>query len=287
MQKRGLGRGLEALLSDAITPEDRASVRDVPVDRVAPNRFQPRLSFDPAKLDELVQSIREHGIVQPLIVRRAGADAFELVAGERRLRAAKEAGLATVPAIVREYDDESALEIALIENVQREDINAIEAARAYQRLGAEFGLTQEQIASRVGKARPTIANTLRLLTLPAEVQESVLRGEVTEAHARAVLQAAPHAQIPMWREIVRKRLSVREAERLGRRLSAASASRAAADRERGPRDPHVAAVEEALREALGTRVTVRLSGESGRIEIAFYSQDQLDGLLQRLLGPGE
>jgi ParB family chromosome partitioning protein len=289
MAKHGLGRGLEALLSDAISAEDRYAIRDVRVDDIVPNRYQPRQSFDKEKLAELVQSVRERGIVQPLILRRAGDAGFELVAGERRLRAAREAGLTSVPAIVREYDDESALEVALIENVQREDINAIEAAHAYQRLAAEFGLTQEQIARRVGKARPTIANTLRLLALPREVQQSVLDGEISEAHGRAVLQAAPHAQLAVWKEIVRKRMSVREAERLGRRMSTADASRPLAaqiDPLPPARDPNVTAIEEALQEALGTRVALRPSADGGRIEIAYYSQEQLEGLVERLIGPG-
>src|SRR5687768_17440585 len=218
MGKRGLGRGLGALLPGA-SDESDASLKDVPLDQIKANPYQPRQIFDETGLGELSRSIQEHGILQPVILKRTGMDSYELVAGERRFRAARQAGLQSIPAVVREYQPSQMLEVALIENLQREDINAVDAAHAYQRLRTEFGLTQEEIARRVGKAQSTIANTLRLLALPDEVLASVQRGEITEGHARAILQARPEAQLVVWQDARNQGLSVRQTERLARELS--------------------------------------------------------------------
>src|SRR5712692_5982758 len=187
---RGLGRGLGALIGEQDAMRPRETVVEIPVEEIRPNRYQPRQSLNDTALHELAESIREHGVLQPVVVRRIDRG-FELVAGERRFRASQLAGLARVPACVRDYTDEQALEVALVENLQREDINALEAARAYRRLADEFGLTQEQIATKVGKSRSTVANTLRLLQLPAKLQRSLESGEITEGHARALLAAEP------------------------------------------------------------------------------------------------
>lgn len=289
MERKGLGKGLGALFSDALSSDDASTVRLLTVDRIRANPYQPRTVFDTEKLNELVLSIKEHGILQPLIVRRVGLETYELVAGERRLRAAQLAGLTAVPAIVREYADGQMLEIALIENVQREDINPVESARAYSRLMDEFGMTQEDVARRVGKARSTIANTVRLLQLPEPVLASVVSGEISEAHARAILQAAPEAQVDAWKEVVAKKLSVRATEELGRRLrTGAVRPKESATVEMAPiatvvRDPNEQAVEDALQTALGTKVTIRRNGHGGKVEIEFYSEEELEGIVDRIL----
>jgi len=289
MQKRALGRGLGALIPGA-EPSETGAVRQVPLRQIRANPYQPRRSFEEGALEELAQSIREHGVLQPLLLRETGIDSYELIAGERRLRAARRAGLDTVPALIREYTGPQQLEVALIENLQREDISPVDAAIAYRRLMEEFGLTQAQIAERVGKAQPTIANTLRLLALPPPVLESLQVGEITEGHARALLQAPDPARLEAWQSVVRRRLSVREAERLARELRAASTdpppSAVPTPAAPAPADPNLAAVEEALQTALGTKVTIRSAGAGGRIEIEYYSLEELDGIVERVLGAG-
>lgn len=288
MEKRGLGKGLSALISGTLADEDASSVQEVHINRIRPNPYQPRREFDPEKMAELVQSIRKHGVLQPVLLRRVAVDSYELIAGERRVRAAREAGLRTVPSLVKECTDAQMLEVALIENVQREDINPVEAASAYQRLITEFGLTQEEIAARVGKARSTIANTLRLLTLPPEILESVRTGEISEAHARALLQAPPDSRLKAWEAVKTRRMTSHETEKLTRRLrDDRSAKAAVRTRNRTPtrKDPDHAAIEEALQQALGTKVTLKESGGIGRIEIEFYSPEELEGIVERILGP--
>ncbi len=290
MAKKALGKGLGALLASTLAEEDAGTVREIPIKQISPNPFQPRKSIDPAKLTELAESVREHGVLQPLIVTRVAVDSYELVAGERRMLAAREAGLRTVPAVVRDYDTLQVLEVALIENLQREDIGPMEAASAYQRLRAEFGLTQDEIARRVGKAQSTVANTLRLLTLPAPIMESLGRGEITEGHARAILQTAPKARLAAWKRIKKGGLSVREAESMARDGDKGRGKEGKSGRgddgKTNPavaeRDPNLAAMEEELRAALGTKVTLKWSGEVGKLEIEFYSQDHLESVVERL-----
>jgi ParB family chromosome partitioning protein len=288
MQKRGLGKGLEALLSSTLAEEDAQRVRQVRIEHIRPNPYQPRQAFDSEKMAELVQSIREHGVLQPVLLRRVAIDSYEIIAGERRLRAAREAGLRTVPALIKDCTDAQMLEVALIENLQREDINPVEAALAYQRLISEFGLTQEELAARVGKARSTIANTLRLLTLPPEILQSVRTGELSEAHARALLQAPPELRREAWETVKSRRMNAHEAEKFTRSLrEGRSVEAAACVRHPAPahRNPDYAAVEEALQQSLGTKVTLKEKGGIGKIEIEFYSPEELEGIVERILGP--
>jgi ParB family chromosome partitioning protein len=276
-KRRALGRGLDALIPTG-SPEvatssgvtDTALLR-IPVDRVRPNPFQPRQQFDDTELEELASSIRANGLLQPIVVRAKGAE-YELVAGERRLRAAQRAGLQEIPAIVRQVGDHEALELALIENLQRSDLNPIEEARAYERLRDEFGLTQEQIAARVGKHRSTIANALRLLRLPQDLQDELAAGRLTAGHARALLSVdSPEEQRRLAREFLRTGASVRDAER-----------RAQPARKQLP-DANWRAVEDELRRLLDTKVRLlpRRDG-TGKLEIEYFSLDQLNALLTRL-----
>lgn len=294
MEKRGLGRGLASLISETAS-SNGVEVQFIPVEQVVPNPYQPRTTFDPLKMEELVASIREHGVLQPVLLRRVGHERYELVAGERRFRAARDAGLSTISALVKECSERELLEMALVENVQREDIGPVEAARAYRQLIDAFGLTQEGVAGRVGKSRPAVANALRLLSLPEPVQQSLERAEITEGHARALLALeAPEAIRQAWEEVVRNRLSVRDTERLARRRkTAAPAEPSSSDEEAqgrlaDPPDPHVAAVLDTLQQALGTRVELRRgAGGQGKIEIYFYSDEELERLVDLLPGGRE
>lgn len=267
--------------NDEPQPAEILSVIDI--NRIRLNPQQPRKTFDEGRLDELAESIREHGIIEPVIVRPMG-ESFELVAGERRFRAAVIAGLKCIPAVARVMNDRQSLEIALIENLQREDIKPLECAQAYRRLMDDFGLSQEQVAERVGKSRSTIANTLRLLNLPAAILESLEREEITEGHARALLSISdPEDQLRIWSKVVRQALSVREAERLSRRPSGRTSKTASVSRatgRHGQADPNLADVQDKLRRFLGTKVAItRQSEGKGRIEIEFYDDDDLMRIL--------
>lgn len=263
----------------------------IPLDALDPNPYQPRATFNEVSLRELVSSVREHGILQPVIVRPMGLR-YQLVSGERRYHAARRAGLGAIPAMIRSYSDREVAEIALVENVQREDITPLEAAEAYRRLMEEFGVTQEQVAQRVGKSRPAIANTLRLLSLPDPIKESLARGDITEGHARSLLSIRdPEWQRRVWQRIVGESLSVRDTEHLargGEGTPREKRERQVSDvsRETGPRrdppDPHLIAVEDRLRLVLGTRVRIRGAADEGAIVIDYYSADDLDRLLSLL-----
>lgn len=266
--KRSLGRGLEALLGAPAT-----SPADLPVDKIVPNRYQPRTPITEADLADLVASVRTAGILQPVLVRAKG-DQYELIAGERRWRAAMAAGLATVPAVVRDVDDRGALALALVENIQREDLNAIERARAFDRLQREFGMTQEEVSVAVGRSRASVANTLRLLELPEAVQELVSRGTLSEGHARALLGLPPAEREAAALRAVAQRLSVRDIERQVRERRASP----------GRRDPHVEKLEQYLREHFGTRVDLVCWREGGRIIIHYYSTEHLEQLVEKLIG---
>ena len=281
MRKHGLGRGLDALIPTGGGEPGEAGVREIPVNQISPNRFQPRQRFDPAKLEELANSIREHGVVQPVVVRPLDGG-FELVIGERRWRAAQQAGLRTVPAVVKDIgSDADVLEVALVENLQREDLNPLEEASAYQYLISEFGLTQEEVARRVGRSRPQVSNTLRLLHLDAAIQEEIQAGNLTMGHAKAVLSLPDRpAQFQLFRKILAKGMSVREAEETARRMLEprdASKAKPAGGKVFG-------AVEEQMRNALGTRVTVRGDVGRGRVEIEFYSEDDLTRIVDLIAG---
>lgn len=278
-----------------------STLRHLPVADIEANPYQPRTVFNEVALQEMVASVLEHGVLQPVIVRPRGAH-YQLVSGERRLQAARRAGLSTIPAIVQGYDDRAVAEIALVENIQRENISALEAAEAYRRLMDEFGLTQEQVALRVGKSRPAVANTLRLLGLPERIRESLARGEITEGHARSLLGVPdPEWQERVWRRIVGENLSVRAAEGLARvPEGAAPVDGPAGEREPpapdpAPRrvsretrrkrrrlDPNLAAVEDRLRLLLGTRVRISGAPDAGRIAIDYYSREDLERIADLL-----
>lgn len=281
MQKKGLGKGLGALIPGVESSADFPGFK-VEIDRIVPNPLQPRRSFDEAKIDELAASVRDQGIIQPLLVRRAG-ERYELIAGERRLRAARKAGLTDVPVVVREAGNGEMLELALIENLQREDLNPIEEASAYQRLQEEFDLTQEEIARRVGKGRPTVANSVRLLLLPKEVQQLVTAGKLPAGQARALLGLESEAMIlAAAREVTAKGFSTRETEKLVTRLRAGGRRR----RKTTPlSDPDLRALVERLQRSLGTKVRLLHQSKSnrGKIVVEYYSAADLERIV-RLLG---
>jgi ParB family transcriptional regulator, chromosome partitioning protein len=279
MTRKPLGRGLGALISTASSPQDSEEVREIEIDLIRPGQQQPRTSFNEAKLEELAQSIRASGIIQPLLVRRRGG-LYELVAGERRWRAAQLAGLSRVPVIVREIADENLLELALIENIQRQELNAVEEANAYKRLIESLDLTQEEVAQRVGRDRTFITNYLRILKLPTEIQTLLEQEKLSFGHARALLGVAdPHMQRKLAQRIFKNNWSVRETERRVRQLSSGTAEpkpAALAHTE----DPNVRAAESKLRRSLGTQVRIvpAHAGSPGRIEIEFYSSEDLNRL---------
>ena len=287
-RRGGLGRGLGALIPQS---SGGTGLLEVDVDRIVPNPWQPRLEMDEESLDELAESIREHGILQPLIVTRADDESYALVAGERRWRAAKSAGLLTVPVVVKETTPRQRLELALVENIQRQDLSPLETAQAYRQLIDEHQLTQEVVAERVGKSRAAVANALRLLQLPPAARDALARGQISEGHARALLScASPEIGALLLVAIVDKALSVRQAEELARRLNAAEAE-AGTDAEPGekpaPRQltPDAAAIEDRFRQALGTKVQLYKSRRGGRLVIHFYSDDELSGLYEAICGP--
>ena len=279
--RRALGRGLSALIPEtAPPPAELPTPTEADLDRLTPNRAQPRTVVDEPKLEELARSIRASGVLQPIVVRRIDGDRFEIVAGERRWRAAQRAGLLRVPIVVREVPDEKLLETALIENVQRENLNPIEEGEAYRRLIDERGMTQEDVAAAVGKDRATVANYARLLVLPTEVRTEVAAGALTMGHARALLGLAEaDAQRRAARDVVAGGLSVRETEALVKKLAGPSSPP-------GPKaatvDVHTQAAQDRLRVALGTRVRIVRKGRKGRIEIDFGSEDELQRLFERL-----
>jgi ParB family chromosome partitioning protein len=284
MEKRpALGKGLSALIPDV--PDVRPGVlpTEVDVDQIAPNEQQPRHRFEDARLDELAQSIKANGVIQPIVVRRVDGG-YRIIAGERRWRAAQRAGLTRVPIVVKDVragDDAQLLEMALIENIQREDLNPIDQAAAYEKLSSDFNMTQEEIASAVGKDRSSVANHMRLLKLPQEVRAEVAGGRLSMGHARALLAIADEAgQRQVAREVIARNLSVRETEAMAKRIErGASAGRTAVPVDR---DVHTRAAEEKLRMTLGTRVRIARKGKGGRIEIDFGSEDELHRLYEHL-----
>jgi ParB family chromosome partitioning protein len=278
-KRPALGRGLSALIPDAAAPSLNDRSLDVDTDLLRPNPFQPRTAIDETKIDELARSIRANGIIQPIVVRRAG-EGYEIVAGERRWRAAQRAGLLKVPVVVRDIPDDRLLAAALIENVQREDLNPVEEAHAYRRLADEYHLTQEQIADAVGKDRSSVANYLRLLKLPQEVLAGLGSGTLSMGHARALL-ALPDdtSQLRLSRDVIGRSLSVRETEALVKKATQPAPPRTPVEK-----DVHTRAAEERLRFALGTRVRIERKRHGGQIEIDFASEDELQRLFERLTG---
>jgi len=283
VEKRpALGRGLSALIPDTVpapAPSDRAL--EIDTDRLRPNKFQPRTQMDDGRIEDLARSIRSNGIIQPIVVRRAGND-YEIIAGERRWRAAQRAGLLKVPVVVRDVPEERLLAVALIENIQREDLNPIEEAVAYRRLADEFHLTQEQIAESVGKDRSSIANYVRLLRLPQEVRANVASNAISMGHARALLALPDEAaQLRVGREIVARHLSVRDVEAL---VKTGRDEDGKTGKPEEKIDPNTRAAEDKLRLALGTRVRINRRGKGGRIEIDFVNEDELQRLYEKLIG---
>jgi len=286
----GLGKGLDSLIPrkfakdtiaephrEFLLDDDKNKILQVPVDAIAANPQQPRTVFDHEDLESLIESIRLHGIIQPLVVTKSGAG-YELIAGERRLRASKILGLATVPVIIREAGEQEKLELALIENIQRRNLNPIEKAVAYQKLVTEYNLSQEEAAEKLGVSRPSLANTLRFLDLPVEIQRSLAREEITEGHAK-VIAGLPNEkeQLDFLKKIVQYNFTVRDAER------ARQKTRPAAVRSVTRRDPEVEDKENSLREKLNTKVNIKKKGGQGEIVIEFYSEEELDSIINQIV----
>jgi ParB family chromosome partitioning protein len=276
---QGLGRGLAALIPQR-APTNGGSI-DIPLARIRENPRQPRLRMDDEALVGLAESIHQHGVIQPILVTET-IDGYTLVAGERRVRAARMAGLDHIPAIVRQLADRQQLELALVENLQREDLDPMEAARAYRQLMDEFSFTQEDLATRVGRARSTVANTLRLLELHAAVQDALAAGSITEGHARAIGGLPPEAQALAVATVLADDLSVRQTEELVRRVREPRVAREATPSK--PGDPDVERVEEDLRRSLGTKVRLTRTRRGGRIVIEYFGDEELARLYQRLVG---
>ena len=287
----GLGRGLASLIPDKnktqINTEPKqintdnkkitGGALEVDISLIEANPHQPRLAFDEEKLTALAQSIKSHGIIQPLIVSKNGAR-YELIAGERRLLAAKKSGMEKIPVIVREAEEKEKLELALVENIQRHDLNVIEEARAYKKLADEFQMSQEEVADRTGKSRSAVANKIRLLNLPVEIQRSIIEGKITEGHAKAIL-AMPNAekQRALYEMIIRQNLTVRQVEDKTKEVSVRS------HRRQVTVDPEIKELENKLMGALGTKVKVTKSGGGGRITIEYYSKEELDNIMDKLI----
>jgi ParB family transcriptional regulator, chromosome partitioning protein len=279
-QRSGLGKGLDALIPGAGTVSSDGGVAQVAVDSIQRNPRQPRQSFKQDELEELALSIREHGVIQPLIVAPAVNGTFTLIAGERRLQAARRAGLRNVPVVIRHATDQQLLELALIENVQRADLNPIEEAEAFHQLIKEFGLSQESVASQVGKSRVAVTNTLRLLEASSVVKQALVDGKISEGHARALLALhSAKAQEAALHSIINLDLSVRQAEQLARKLG----GQKPASKKKAGRNPNVSDIERRLRASLGTKVALKHGKKGGALTIYYYSDEELDALLEKML----
>jgi ParB family chromosome partitioning protein len=284
MKRLALGRGLEALIPDATAGDEKDvtidtssnQVRAIPLEQIKPGPFQPRRTFDPAGLAELAESIKERGMIQPIVV-RAVDDTFELVAGERRLRAVEKLGWESIPSLVLDaIDNEAAMEIALIENLQREDLNPVEEASAFNRLMTECNLSQADVAARVGKDRSSVANSLRLLSLPEKIKEMLIEGSLTSGHARALLALPGDSEkIEMAARVAKEDLSVRQLEKIVYRDDKTIRAR-----KPKPRPAQIASIEESLKRKLGTRVSITQKRKGGKITIEYYSDDELNRLLE-------
>ncbi|MFZ5982420.1 MAG: ParB/RepB/Spo0J family partition protein [Patescibacteria group bacterium] len=296
-QNYGLGRGLSSLIpqkkktagsetnyfgapsrevSGVSSEPSKNQVQEVEIFRVVPNPHQPRITFEEVKLRELSDSIKEHGIIQPLVVSQKG-NQFELIAGERRLQASKLAGLKTVPIIIREVNDQEKLELAIIENIQRHDLNPIEEGQSYLKLMEEFGMSQEEVAVKVGKSRSAVANKIRLLTLPSEIKKALVEGRITEGHAKAILAIEnPEKQRALFEMILKGNLTVRQTEEKTQEISVKAHKRIS------NKDPKIAEIENQLTGKLGTKVKISSGKKGGRILIEYYSQEELENLLSKI-----
>ncbi len=289
-KKRGLGKGLEALIppttAKLASAEVQAGAVEVPVEQISPNPHQPRQAMNQEKLQELADSIAAHGLIQPLVVTRTSGK-YQLIAGERRWRASQLAGLTTVPVIVKETTPQQMLELALVENIQRADLNPLEEAEAYAQLMEEFGLTQEAVAERVGKSRTAVANTVRLLHLPEEARMALASGEISEGHARALLSLKKQRdQLSLLMTIINRGLNVRQTEALARQLLLGDD--AEAKPKRPPLTPHDKTMLAKFESKLGTKIELtRSEGETGRLVIHFYSQEELQAIFNAILGEDE
>jgi ParB family chromosome partitioning protein len=277
LKRPALGRGLTSLMSQ-MAPED-ANQRELPLGSMVPNRAQPRTHFDEAALAELAESLRQHGMVQPIVVRKVG-DQFEIIAGERRWRAARKAGLAMVPVVIKEVPDDRLLEIALVENIQRQELNPIEEATAYWQLGEHLRLTQEQVADRVGKSRPQVANMLRLLRLPGELKAEVAHGRLSLGHAKVLLGVTdPRLQEQLAFEVVAEQLSVRALEARIQRLQKLTKTKG---KRKHPQELFIKAAAEELTQSWGTRIEIKAKGKAGTLVMHFGSEGELDRLFEAL-----
>lgn len=284
-KKGGLGRGLDALFTE--NAEDEQNRVEMRLSEIEPNRDQPRKDFDEAALAELADSIGKHGLIQPILVRPLSGGGYQIVAGERRWRASRMAGLTTVPVIIRELDDAAAMELALIENLQREDLNPVEEALGYRTLMEDYGMTQEQAAKRVGKSRPAVANALRLLGLPEQELNLLRAGEITAGHARALLSIPEPELREKAVQMAKSGMSVREIERLakvGRKTESAHQPEGRPERKKTADATYYSELELALKTELGRKVRISGSGRKGTIEIEFYSKEDLASIAARLAG---
>lgn len=282
MEKKALGKGLDALLPPVrlSRAEDTADVQRIPIDQIVPNRYQPRQTFLQQELTELTASIKESGVIQPIMVRRKGDGVYELIAGERRWRASKEAGLTVIPAVLKNCTDQESLLLALVENLQREDLNPMETARAYSRMMKEFGLTQEAVAAKVGRDRSSVANFIRLTHLPLDLQGLVEGGTLSTGHAKALLSlSTPEAQLRIAKLVTAGNLSVRQTEKLIEQSIIAKQPVA-----RPPRTTQWRDLEDRLQKRLGTKVTLHPRGQGGKLVIHYFSSEELDGVVETLLG---
>lgn len=290
-KKRGLGKGLEALIPSSVSPkpaspEVQAGAVEILVDQISPNPHQPRQTMNQDKLQELAHSIAAHGLIQPLVVTRVGAS-YQLIAGERRWRASQLAGLTTVPVIIKETSPQQMLELALVENIQRADLNPLEEAEAYAQLMEEFGLTQEAVAERVGKSRTAVANIVRLLNLPEEARAALASGEISEGHARALLSLKKQRdQLSLLTTVINRGLNVRQTEALARQLLLGD--EADARPKRPPLTPHDKTMLAKFESKLGTKIELnRAEGETGKLVIHFYSEEELQAIFDAILGKDE
>ncbi len=279
-KSRGLGKGLEALFEDS-RDDSQSGVTTVRISEIEPNLSQPRKQFDEEALSELADSIAAHGVLQPLLIRPTSGGTYQIVAGERRWRAARLAGLSEVPALIREITDEETDQLALIENLQREDLNAVETAQGYRRLMDKYGMTQEQLSAAVGKSRPAIANTLRILTLPEDILPMVAEGKLSAGHAKAVLSAPEERRTALAKRIAAEGLSVREAERLAAKREEPGEKKPA-KKESFPKDKYYREMQVAITNELGRPVKITENKNGGVIELPFYSKQELAAICERL-----
>lgn len=281
MQKRGLGKGLSALIPDNSVLTGGRTIINIDINKIIPNPRQPRAEFAPESLAELAESIKSQGIIEPILARPKNGK-YELIAGERRWKAARKAGLTLLPAIIKDFSDEESLELALVENLQREDLNAMDEAEAYSKLAGEFHMTQADIAKKVGKDRSTVANMMRLLELPREIQVSIRRGQINVGHARPLLSVAGESErLAVWKEILKNNLSVRDVEQI---VHGGEKDPARMRKRKPVKNEELIDLTELLTTHLGTRVRIHGSAKKGKIEINYFSQEDLERIVEALTG---